>query len=211
MIQFHSLERTVSITGAECSYGRNYCVRLFASVLGMFDFRLGQQEEEILKRLLPADSFLQGIHPPAAFGRAMVDFLFAFSDRSVLVDPSSGKPLRLSSLILNTALVAGSDPVRLLARLTGQCELHTYVEGPHRAWLADIIKEGLGTGVLRRFGPDVENDHVGWPAVEALLGERDDGPVVVSDSVNPEGFPLLCPWSAMYACPRWRASRGGRG
>jgi hypothetical protein len=57
MIQFHSLERTVSVLGAERSYGRNYCVRLFASVLGLHNFPLSQQEVESLKRLLPADSF----------------------------------------------------------------------------------------------------------------------------------------------------------
>jgi hypothetical protein len=44
----------------------------------------------------------------------------------------------LFSAILNTTLAIGSDPLKLYARLHGQCEVHTFVEGKNRNWLADI-------------------------------------------------------------------------
>jgi len=44
---------------------------------------------------------------------------------------------------LNTAIVSGSDPIVLAARLHGQSEIHTYVEGENRAWLADVIRQDV--------------------------------------------------------------------
>jgi hypothetical protein len=81
---------------------------------------------------------------------------------------------------LNTAIALGSDPVRLFARLHGQCEIHCYVEGPNRAWLAGIIEEGRACGLYR--------DDMGWEAVIDLLRSRKDGPVVTSYSVT-DSFP----------------------
>lgn len=81
---------------------------------------------------------------------------------------------------LNTALAAGSDPVRLACRFAARG--YPYVEGPHRAWLAAIIDEGLETGVFR--GPDQ-----GWVEVAALLRERADEPVIVTSSADGTEFP----------------------
>jgi hypothetical protein len=86
---------------------------------------------------------------------------------------------------LNTAVVMGSDHIRLLAKLHGQCEIHAYVEGPNRAWLADIIEQGIKDKVLRVWEKDF---YGGWPAVVELLRSRDDEPVVTSYSVT-EQFP----------------------
>jgi hypothetical protein len=44
--------------------------------------------------------------------------------------------------------------VRFLARLHGQCEVHGWVAGKNRAWLADIIETGRETAILR--------DDMGW-------------------------------------------------
>ncbi|MGW0335478.1 hypothetical protein ACWD0J_27010 [Streptomyces sp. NPDC003011] len=73
----------------------------------------------------------------------------------------------------------GSDIVKLAARLFGQCENNCWVDGSHRAWLADIIDEALTEGAYRR-------GH-GWEDVQALLQRRDDQPVVVSYA---ESFPV---------------------
>lgn len=83
-------------------------------------------------------------------------------------------------LQLNTLLAIGSDPMRLMARLHGQCEIHAFVEGPNRAWLAGIIQEGRQTGVMR--------EQCGWEAVMELLRQADDQPVVTSYSVT-DSFP----------------------
>lgn len=81
---------------------------------------------------------------------------------------------------LNTACVVGSDAVTLLARIHGQCEIHGWVDGPNRAWLASVIDRGREHEVLR--------PNMGWESVAELLRLRDDEPVATSYSVC-EWFP----------------------
>ena len=88
--------------------------------------------------------------------------------------------LDISDMAGNTALADGSDAVRLLARLHGQCELHCWVDGPNRNWLAAIIVSGRSEGVLR--------EGMGWEELIDFLRDRDDEPVVCSYSVC-EQFP----------------------
>jgi hypothetical protein len=52
-------------------------------------------------------------------------------------------------LQLNSAMRVGGDVVKLMARLHGACEIHTWVAEKNRAWLADIIELGLEDGLLR--------------------------------------------------------------
>lgn len=108
----------------------------------------------------------------------------------------AGQQLRSRDVDLNTALVAGSDPVRLAAKIDGWCESHCWVEGPDRGWMADIIDEGLRAGLYRRGiwhsdrpeGPRDKWSVQGWEDVLMLLRARDDEPVVLSYSVT-EAFP----------------------
>lgn len=108
-----------------------------------------------------------------------------------------GHALSARTITLNTALVAGSRPIQLAARIHGHCEIHGYVEGPDRAWLAEVIDEGLDAGIYRRTlmygsvpeaGIDAQLCSQGWEDVQALLRAADDDPVVMSYSVC-DGFP----------------------
>lgn len=81
---------------------------------------------------------------------------------------------------LNTSIVLGGDAVRLMARLHGQCEIHCYVEGGDREWLAALIE---GARAERMFRKDA-----GWEGVTRLLRSRFDCPVVCSFSIC-EQFP----------------------
>lgn len=105
-----------------------------------------------------------------------------------------GKPVRNLPLGLNTVLAIGNDFMCLLARLDGQCEIHSYVEGPHRAWMAELIEQALTARVLR--------GGVGWNDVIELLRSRDDAPVVTSHSVS-ESFPneSLADWQPPQVGP----------
>ena len=108
-----------------------------------------------------------------------------------------GVPLRVAGLELhsrdvelNTALAAGSDPVRLAAKVHGWCETHCWVEGPDRAWMAGLIDRGLKAGLYRAGlwyepapGAEKKWSSQGWEEVTALLRARDDEPVVLSYSV----------------------------
>lgn len=101
-----------------------------------------------------------------------------------------GVELHTRNLELNTTLIAGSDPVALAAKIHGWCESHCWVEGPDRAWMADVIEQGLATGIYRT-GLGWESrfvDHDPGGGVLALLRERDDEPVVLYDSSG-DSFP----------------------
>ena len=81
---------------------------------------------------------------------------------------------------LNTCHAGGSDPVKLFARFHAQCEIHCWMEGADRAWVADIIDRGRSTGLYR--------EGAGWEQVAAFLRARDDSEVVLSYSVT-DSFP----------------------
>jgi hypothetical protein len=110
-------------------------------------------------------------------------------------------------LHLNTGIVFGGDAIRFAARVHGQCEIHGFVEGPNRAWLADIIERGPAT-IFRE-----PRRYDGWPGVVRLLRARSDEPVAMSYSVT-EGFPsnIHCrdisdaKWDRMSHKRRWAAA-----
>lgn len=91
-----------------------------------------------------------------------------------------GQPLGTFELLLNTVLSIGNDALCLFARLHAQSEIHCYVEGPDRAWMADLVDEGLKSGIYRQG--------VGWDKVRELLASGDAHPVVCSHSSS-ESFP----------------------
>lgn len=101
-----------------------------------------------------------------------------------------GVTLRSMDVAFNTAIVTGSDPVVLATKMYGWGGLHAWIDGPDRAWAADIIDTGLETGVLRRgLGWEARfADHDPGNGVLALLRDRDDEPVVLSYSVE-DHFP----------------------
>lgn len=88
--------------------------------------------------------------------------------------------LNIWHLNLNTAIAAGSTPIQLAAHIHARCELHCFIEGSHRWWVADVIEEGLTIGMYRQG--------MGWDSVQELLTETSDGPVVLSYSIT-ESFP----------------------
>ncbi len=92
----------------------------------------------------------------------------------------AGQTLGAADILLNTALAAGSDPIRLAAKLSGWD--FCLVEGEDRAWLADIIDEGLAGGMLRRTLGDWAD--LGWPGVAEFLRSSNAGPVVTHHSTG---------------------------
>jgi hypothetical protein len=92
------------------------------------------------------------------------------------------------NLTLNTAIIAGSDVIKFMARIHAQCEIHCYVEGHNRQWLSDIIEKGYKSHILR---PNMgRNGCKGWQDVIDLLRKNDNSPVVCSYSVC-DSFPNL--------------------
>lgn len=106
---------------------------------------------------------------------------------------ADGTHARVWPVILNTCLRLGSGPLRLLTRLHAQCEIHAWVDGQNREWLAGIVDEGLRDGLMRKDS--------GWESVSEML-RSGEGPVVTSYSVcEPFPNPTVADWSP----PPWPA------
>jgi hypothetical protein len=117
------------------------------------------------------------------------------------------------TVLLNTAMRVGSRPMKFLARMHAQCEIHGWVEGRNRAWLAKIVDQGLKDRLYR--------EGMGWDEVRTLLRARDDEPVVMSYSVcmqfpNESAAGFEAPeddegeaWDALPTEEQWRLGMEG--
>lgn len=186
-VNFHSQEDTVEVAGSERAFAGILCTDLGWAILS-----------------IPADdypsrpSILRAVLPPDHYALGISGYEFETALRNTLGVGSCSLRYSTTATVegwvigLNTTLRLGSDPVKLMARMHGQCEVHGYVRGHNRDWLAAIIEQGRTDGLFR-----VER---GWELVVELLRDRDDGPVVMSYSVC-EGFPS--PGIAKWQKDKW--------
>lgn len=190
-VTFHTrCGEQVELLGVERHYAGNLVNDLAFTVLFGSSNHAAERRRAQLTPLLEPECFLRQL--PFKSDAAWVEgFRIWWATASLegahlLVD---GVKVGCWDLALNTAIVLGSDAVELLARLHAVCEIHGYVLGQDREWLAEIIEQGREDNVLR--------PGVGWSLVAELLRKEDDGPVVMSYSVT-DGFPNtdLCSWFA---------------
>jgi len=174
-VYFHSPEGDAELRGSE----RAYAGSLTSSIAcAAFDLHIERyRDDQPLKRVLPLESYLQTTDPfrfTEAFRTwlnvGMSDAYFVLGDHRI---PSW-------DVVLNTITVIGNDALKFLARMHAQCEIHGYVEGPDRNWLAGIMRFGLEQKLYRKSA--------GWQGVIDLLESTDASPVVMSYSVC-ESFP----------------------
>lgn len=185
-VAFHSPDHdTVRVGGAERSWASLLCSRIMNSVLGLDDFAvLNRPPLDRLLRMVPGDHYVHDYARRADAGgaaRALRTALHGYDGDLAW----NGHSIDGFTLALNTALVVGGDALRLSARVHGSCEIHGWVDGPNRAWLADVVEDGLASGVLRRAH---QTQYENWPGVAALLRRTARTPVVMSYSVT-ESFP----------------------
>ena len=171
-IYFHSPSGDTELRGSERANMGILCGNmLVASVGPISDWY--PDNRHWLRKLIPTDHWLQDTNN---FAKSCS--LYMRSGDGNLAWNS--KILPMFDLALNTALFSGSDPVKLLARLHAQCEIHCYVTGENRQWLGSIIRQGRLYNVMRAGQ--------GWEDVVDMLYSRNDEPVVCSYSVC-EQFP----------------------
>jgi hypothetical protein len=173
-VTFHSVDGDAELRGSERAYAGGVTSDMTLSMLR--DSFGGRERYE---RLVPADHYLRNgtIKDEHWMDSFKTWWNVGFDSATFDFDGYRPSPWQI---ILNTALVMGSDAIELLARIHATCEVHGYVEGEHREWLADIIEVGREDRVLRA--------NQGWEDVMALLRKTDASPVVMSYSVC-EGFP----------------------
>lgn len=183
-IYLHTRERDAEVRGSERAYMGASLNHFFLGCLSDFWY-----EPERLKVILPSRSYLrnvEGVRFAESFAAWMA--VPALEDKAFLVSDES---YEIFATVLNTALVAGSDPLKLMARIHGQCETHCYIEGQDRQWLADIIKAGCEERILR--GVHDAGQLITWGNAVHLLEDvashdHEPGPVVFSYSVC-DSFP----------------------
>lgn len=185
-VAFHSPDHdAVRVGGAERIWAGLLCTRITNGVLGLDDFAsLERPPLDRLLRMIPCDHYVHDYARRAnaeGAARALRTALHGYDGCLAW----NGHSIDGFTLALNTALVVGGDPIRLSARVHGSCEIHGWVDGPNRAWLADIIEEGLAGGVLRHAH---QIQYENWPGVVTLLRGTARTPIVMSYSVA-ESFP----------------------
>lgn len=134
---------------------------------------------DVLLQAIPDDHYLRIVKPDC-----WADSFATFIRTSDLTLTAGDLAVDTFELVLNTALVIGGDAIKLAARLHGQCEMHAWVDGPNRAWLAAVIEHGRASSLFR---PDM-----GWEEVCAFLLASDSEAVVTSYSVT-DSFPYPDP------------------
>lgn len=175
-IYFHAqAQGEARVSGAERAWMAHLCHEATCSAIGpIFD---SPDRPSWVRRMLPEGHYLHRVND-FDFERSFHTYLQVGGDRDPLL--VAGEKVDVFSLMLNTALVVGGDVLKLCARLHGQSEVHCYVEGQDRAWLAEIMERGLTDHVFR--------PKMGWEETIAFLRARADEPVVCSYSVC-EQFP----------------------
>jgi hypothetical protein len=174
-IYFHSPSGDTELRGSERKNMGYITGNILQSSVGPIDDFNG---ESWLRRLLPLDHWV--VKSASPLKDVVGLFMRSQSETDGFV--YNGQTLPMFDLALNTALFSGSDPVKLLARLHAQCEIHCYVTGENRQWLGSIIRRGRVYNIMRA--------DQGWEDVIDLLYSRNDEPVVCSYSVC-EQFPNL--------------------
>lgn len=219
-VYFHSQHGEAELHGSE----RAHCGLLVDNMTDGFLGSLYGDDVERLLRLVRPNHYLHKTDRQSPGWVPMWRDTFATAFRSGFYGEMftwKGKEIDSFALRLNTALKYGNDTVRLAARLHGQCEIHAYVEGINRAWLAGLIVEGLDAGIFRegQWYTDRNDERKwsdqGWRGVVKLLLDRDDEPVVMSYSVCDQ-FPnaYVANWSPPEMpegwAPDWADGEDGR-
>lgn len=158
-VYFHSETGTAELRGSERAHCNVTCAGIGWAVLGI------HFHDDPVLRLITRPSPLPDVRFLETSFRVS-EMTFALPD---------GRSEEAWIVALNTCIDVGNDALRLMARLHGQCEVHAYIEGRNRAWLAEVIEAGRATNLLR---PDQ-----GWEGVTALLRQSTDSPIVLSYSV----------------------------
>ena len=195
-VYFHSPSGTAELMGSEFHYLRGLIYNLALGVLKVDDYEHAKR----LRGLLPAGDSLRTAPFEGYDFQGWVSYyetrfrVAGDDDRSPLIE-WRGERLSAFSLALNTAAALGSDAVKLATRIVGQGEIHAWIDGPNRAWVATIMQVGLESGTYRTgiwFEPVLSGERQwadqGWGDVIAFLRARNDEPVVMSYSVS-GGFP----------------------
>lgn len=176
-IQFHTLhDDPLTVSGAELDHARTTSIETTKDVLGAYH-SIGAFGPLRQSGVLPEEAFtIIGGNPSVAL-KVWLSGGEPLGPRTEVTINGERGPV--PQVMLNTAAVAGPDPVAFLARLHGSVEHRLWVAADDAGWLADVLREGRASGVLR--------EDAGWEAVIERLSIT-ISPVVISTSAGSD-FP----------------------
>ncbi len=151
-IYFHSPSETAEVSGAERHHMGIVCDEVFLSSLSLTgEHYITSNEEHPLYYVTNPEHYSRQSRGDA-FIKSLALSIKVSSGKSPIRywNGKEMKNLNLLAACLNTVCAVGSDPLKLYARIHGQCEIHCYVEGRNREWLASIIQLGLDCGLYRK-------------------------------------------------------------
>lgn len=172
---FHSKNGRNDIPGTEWYWFNNLCRKMLIAILDLKND--DENRPHPFRKAFPAGHYTHSYQGCEWTKTAETFVMVADSDFQITV---GSRKTSLPTAALNTALALGGDQLKLAARICGQCEIHAFVEGPNRAWLASIMELGVQQGGIFR--------NVNWEKVIEFLKSSSDGPVVMSTSIC-EAFP----------------------
>lgn len=181
-IYFESEYETTHISGSERAHMNILVFDIGLIPLIPLTDRLTIDPPNILK-VIPNECYLHNLYIdlPNEFKHAFKTwFRVAVGENNRLIIDNQKNDM--FGIALNTSIVMGSSQIKLFALINGLCELHGYIEGHNRKWIASIIKQGLNSSMYRKG--------MGWDKLIDMLESNDHMPVVMSYSVC-EGFPNM--------------------
>lgn len=175
-IRFDNGEKHVLLRGMERHWMAQVINNVAMSALGIFD---QPERPHWTRRTLPAGHYVLN----SEYGRYEDDYkMWLRVGHEAMRHPVTGARMDTFAVLLNTAWKLGSTPVRLMARLHGQCEVHACVAPQDGHEVAAIIGEGRRIGLFRAG--------MGWEAVaDFLRTSADEGRTVVTSYSVTETFP----------------------
>jgi hypothetical protein len=133
-IYFHSQHGTAELRGSERAYMGGFAGNLLCLSMGV-DYIWGADTDTIWHSILPRDHYVFN-RTSGEINKDSLETLLKVGSQSLIVDD---KECDVFTLSLNTMIRSGGDVFKLMAKLHGQCEIHAWVAGEHRKWLAEII------------------------------------------------------------------------
>lgn len=175
-ISFATRSRSVRLRGAERFHMASICSKVAMSGLNIYDTA---SSPSWTRKILPQDHYALR-YQSNQYEQALVGALG--TGWMSLRHPTTGVKIDTFAITLNTALVLGSDVVKLMARLHGQCEIHAFIPPWDAKFIAGLIESGLRPNLFRQ--------DMGWKEVSDLLNHSatSEETVVTSFSVT-ESFP----------------------
>lgn len=163
-IIWQCFDKSAHIAGSES-------MRLFAMVRDRAIEIFQRNPKQVIKALKSEEDrsqikFMYDRDPVLALGSLFMMYAYVKFQARGLED-------KASTVILNTVLKLGDNPLKLAAIIVGQASLHCHIDPNAKQWVAALIEQGLSNGTFR--------PEKGWENIIALLKEDSPYPCVLSD------------------------------